>query len=274
MISKAEMRTLIGRAGHPGRPVLSVYLDVDQSQESNLTRKFEVPLKNLLRAIAEGLADEFEREEFAADAERVLRFVSGYRPGARSLVILCDALEDFFWQRELNIPLPSEARWSETFYLRPLLESLDEFERYGVILTDRAQARLFTVYMGEIEEHAETFAEGEVKVVQAAGTDHLRSQMRFQRKADHHAHRHLKRVAELMDGLVESHGFDRLVLAGPVEADQQTSSPAPEAAAVARRRLTGFASRRRSANGARGDPADQRGGRAGQRNSDGGRTYL
>jgi hypothetical protein len=129
MISKVELETLIGREGKPGHLVLSVYLDVDQSRETNLNRRFEVSLSNLLREIERSLVDEFEREEFIADAERVRHFVSSYRPGARSLVIFCDALEDFFWHRELNVPLPSEARWSETHYLRPLLETLDEFER-------------------------------------------------------------------------------------------------------------------------------------------------
>lgn len=126
MISKEEIGTLIGREGKPGHPVLSVYLDVNQSRETNLNRKFEVSLGNLLRELEQGLVDGFEREEFAADAERMRRFVSNYRPGARSLVIFCDTLEDFLWYRELNVPLRSEARWSETFYLRPLIETLDE----------------------------------------------------------------------------------------------------------------------------------------------------
>ncbi len=228
MISKAELGTLIGREGKPGYPVLSVYLDVDQSREANLNRKFEVSLGNLLRELEQGLVDGFECEEFAADAERMRRFVSNYRPGARSLVIFCDALEDFFWHRELNVPLRSEARWSETLYLRPLLETLDEFERCGVILADRAQARLFTVYLGEIEEHGKSFAPGEVKIVKAPGRDHIRSDMRFQHKADQYAHRHLKRVAELTVELADRHAFDRLVLAGPVEATSQLQHLLPK----------------------------------------------
>jgi peptide chain release factor subunit 1 len=195
MISKEEIRTLIEHEGRPGHPVLSVYLDVDQSRETNLNRKFEVSLGNLLRELEQELVDEFEREEFTADANRMRRFVSEYRPGARCLVIFCGAIEDFFWYRGLDVSLLNEARWSETLYLRPLLETIDEFERYGVILTDRAQARLFTVYLGEIEEHGESFAPGVVKIVRGPGRDHIRSQLRFQRRVDQYAHRHLKRVA-------------------------------------------------------------------------------
>jgi len=217
MISKAELETLIRREGKPGHPVLSVYLDVDQSREANLNRKFEVSLGNLLRELEQGIVDQYEREEFVADAERTARFVSGYRPGARSLVIFCDALEDFLWRQELDVPLRSEARWGETLYLRPLLETLDEYERYGVILTDRAKARLFTVHLGKIVEHDQSFAPGDVKIFKAPGRDHIRSDMRFQRKADQYAYLHLKRVAELAVELAERHAFDRLMLAGPVE---------------------------------------------------------
>ena len=228
MISKEELSILIGREGKPGHPVLSVYLDVDQSRETNRNRKFEVSLGNLLRELEQSLIDGLEREEFATYAERVKHFVSGYRPGARSLVIFCDVAGDFFWHRELEVPVRSEARWSEIFYLRPLLETLDEYERYGVILADRAQARLFTVHLGEIEEHGESFAPGEVKIFKAPGRDHIRSDMRFQRKADQYAHRHLKRVAELAVEMAERHAFDRLMLAGPVEATSKLHQLLPK----------------------------------------------
>ncbi|HEY8459324.1 MAG TPA: hypothetical protein VIM99_03035 [Blastocatellia bacterium] len=228
MISRAELETLIGRGGKSGHPVLSVYLDVDQSKETNLNRKFEVSLGNMLRELEHGIVDQYEHLEFAADAELAARFASGYRPGARSLVIFCDALEDFLWHREMDVPMLNEARWGKTFYLRPLIETIDEYERYGVILTDRAQARLLTVYQGKIEEQGESFAPGDVKTFKAPSKDHLRSDMRFQHKADQYAHRHLKRVSELAVELAERYAFDRLILAGPVEATGQLQQLLPK----------------------------------------------
>ncbi|MEP7273878.1 MAG: universal stress protein [Acidobacteriota bacterium] len=97
----------------------------------------------------------------------------------------------------------------------------DEFERDGVIFADRAQSRLFTVHLGKIEEHCESFAPGEVKIIKAPGRDLIRSDMRFQRKADQYAYRHLKRVAELTVEPAGRHALDRLLLAGPVEATSQ-----------------------------------------------------
>ena len=100
----------------------------------------------------------------------------------------------------------------------PLLEILDEYERYGVVLADKEQARLFTVFIGEIAEHYDAFAPAPVKHIKTTGTDQWLSQRRFQNKAEMHVHWHLKHVAEVLDKLVDRHGIHRLLLGGPVEA--------------------------------------------------------
>jgi peptide subunit release factor 1 (eRF1) len=135
--------------------------------------------------------------------------------------MFCDSSEDFSWAYELHVPVMTEVRWSEKPYLRPLLEIIDEHERYGMILTDRAQARLFSIFLGEIEEYREALAEADVTRFKSSGRDHIRSQMRHQRRAETRALWHLKQVAEIMEGVAERHSFDRLVLAGPVEATNE-----------------------------------------------------
>jgi peptide chain release factor subunit 1 len=217
MISKSDLDQLIEREPVPGSPVLSVYLDVDQSKAVNLNRHFEVALKAMLRSIKTQL-DEAQAKHFAADAERVEEFVSSIEPQKKSVVTFSDVSGNLFWAREINAPVRNDARWSNTAYILPLLELLDEYERYGVALVDKERARLFTVFMGEIEEHREAFAPAEVRHIKTTGTDHMLSQMHFQRKAEMHVRWNLKYVAELFDKLVDRYGFDRLVLAGPVEA--------------------------------------------------------
>jgi peptide chain release factor subunit 1 len=228
MISKDDLDVLRQREARAGSPVLSVYLDTDQSREINIERGFEIVLKDMLREIKQRL-DKDERKEFEADAERVGQFVDSSHDISRGLTIFCDESDDFFWTRELNVRVRSGAWWNETPYLRPLLELLDEYERYGVVLTDRQHARLFTIYLGEIEEHREAFAEADVKHIHSGGMDHAWSQMNIERKADEHAHWHLKRVAELTARLASVHEFDRLILAGPVEATSELGALLPKA---------------------------------------------
>jgi peptide chain release factor subunit 1 len=137
------------------------------------------------------------------------------------LIIFSDDSEDFIWAREVNASVQNNAHWSEAPYLLPLLEILDEYERYRVVLVDRTQARLFTVFMGEIEYHRDVLATDPVRHIKTTGTDHIWSQKTIQDKADTHLRWHLKRVAELLDRVVDYFGFDRLVLGGPVEASSE-----------------------------------------------------
>jgi len=227
-LSRADLEELMKRDAKPGSPVLSVFLDTDQSRNINLKRAFGAVLKDMLRDIRQKL-DKEAQAEFDADAERIRQFVAEYRDVKRGLVVFCDASEKLFWHRELNVRVRNRARWDETLQVRPLIEMLDEYERYAVVLTDRKQARFFTIFLGEIEIRGQAEAAQEVTRVNEVGTDHIESQMTIQHKADQHAHLHLKNVAELTARLARVREFDRLILAGPVEATSELSGLLPKA---------------------------------------------
>src|SRR5262249_24438715 len=91
----------------------------------------------------------------------------------------------------------------------------------GVTLVDKTHARLFSVFLGEIEEHCEVFAPAEVTHTKTTGTDWIWSQKRFQRKADMQVRWHLKHVAEMLDHMADHYKFDRLVRAGSAEATSE-----------------------------------------------------
>ena len=217
MISKAEIDAIVKRRAVPGSPVLSVYLDIDQSKAANLDRRFEASLNDMLRSI-EKQSDEKQAKSFAADAERARQYVSRLEPRAKGLILFSDDSEGFFWAREIKAAVRNRARWEDTPYVAPLLEIVDEYERYGVVLLDKESARLFTVFIGEIEEHYDAMAPAPVRHIKTTGTDHWLSQRRFQSKAEMHVHWHVKHVAETLDKLVDQYAFDRLLLGGPVEA--------------------------------------------------------
>ena len=217
MISKQDLKDLLAFESETGSPVMSLYLNVDQSRAVNLNRRFEATLKSLLQQTEKGLKSDTYRDSFSEDAKRVTTFLMDYQPEGKTLIIFCDASKDFFWHQNLEISLESAIHLQHKPHLRPLFEARDEFERYGVILTDRARARLFIVVMNTIEEVGEALAEGEVRKFDASGTDQMLSQMSFQRKADEHARWHLKKVADEMEKLAQSYRLDRLVLAGTSE---------------------------------------------------------
>jgi peptide subunit release factor 1 (eRF1) len=221
MFSRKDLEPLLRYPTQPESPVLSLYLDVDQSRQANRGRGILVAARALLAGIRDESVPGRGPDHLDEDSRRAETFLEGYEPSGKSLVLFCDASAGLLWHRTLPVPLPAEARHRPAPYLRPLLETLDERERYGIALVDRQQARFFTVFLGEIEEEREAFAPLDVRSTRTTGTDHLFSENRFRRRADEHAHLHLKRVATLLREVQRDPGFDRLVLAGSVEATSE-----------------------------------------------------
>jgi peptide subunit release factor 1 (eRF1) len=215
MVTKADLASLSAYETTTGH-VLSVYLDVDQSKPGNLNRGFECVLENELRTKAGTLSDTTELWEFELIAAKMRDFVSKFVPTCRG-VVLYSKSDESLWVRELDVPTQTAIYWGKTAYVEPLVKAIDDYERYGVVLVDRLHGKLYTVVLGRVEKYAEVQALGWVRRIKSAGKDHLYSQSSFQRRADEHVHSHLKRVVELLEDLVHSTPFERLVLAGNAE---------------------------------------------------------
>jgi hypothetical protein len=206
-----ESKSGIGR-------VLSVYLDVDQSKAANLNRKFEGVFQSQTRLIARRFEEEYEQSDFIQCVADVRKLLATFEPHGRSLVVFARSTGTL-WFREVNVDVGTEVHWGAMPYLHPLIETLDEFEPYIAVLTDRAHSRVFTVRLGAIEKHADIYALGPVRHVKTSGTDHLCSQSHIQRKADGNVLTHLKRVVEIIEHIGNlNSGTARIVLAGNAEA--------------------------------------------------------
>jgi peptide subunit release factor 1 (eRF1) len=117
--------------------------------------------------------------------------------------------------------------WDFTPDVAPLLELTDEYERYAVALVEMDRARLFTVFMGAIEESG-ALRDKEVPPRHDQGG---LSQSHFQRHHDLHVLWHLKRVADRLAALFRNRPFDRLILGGPVEVTSELRALLAEALA-------------------------------------------
>jgi peptide subunit release factor 1 (eRF1) len=229
MFGRDDLQPLLKRTGKDSTPVLSLYLDVDLSRPANRNRGILVAARALLANLREEIDSHPVVAQLDQDAAHVEAFLEAYQPSGRSLVLFCDVSEGLLWQRTLPVALPPDARYRADPHVRPLIEMLDEQERYGVVLVDRRQASFFSVFLGEIEEHRESFAPLEVRATRTVGTDHLWSEKRFHRRADEHAHLHIKQVAGLLRDLQRETQFDRLVLCGPAEATAELQRLLPRA---------------------------------------------
>ena len=141
-------------------PVVSVYLDA--RPEERQREKLRVKLKHLIDEAKRLPATRSKQrgKMFQHEAERLMTwFETEYDHTGRGLAIFT-ATEPALW-RSFRLPVPVRDRlvMADRPYLRPLLTLVDEFERYLVLLVDKQAARLFVVYLGEIEEYTELIDE-------------------------------------------------------------------------------------------------------------------
>ena len=207
----------------PGGRVLSIYLNT--SPERMRGGAHVLRLRDGCKALRDDIDDaEAERFESAvAQAEACLAEtpVQGH-PG---VAIFAGGTRDYFY----TAPLPGCPEeivvWEEQPALVPLYELLDNFERFAVLLFDYQQARLLTIYIGEIE--ATQSIEDDVPRKQATGGWYSLAQTHMARHREEHAIRHAKRaIAALMEDL-RARPFDRLILGGPEEAVSMLRSHLP-----------------------------------------------
>jgi len=204
-----EQLQLLSQA--PGR-TLTVYLDVDQTNPANRKRQFQTHLKELLRQVRASFPEDEELPDAISEVEEIVRRVE---PAGKTLVLARHRNLGVTFRKLVHLPLPSGAYWSNGAFLRPLIEALDEHERFGIVLVDQKRARLLTVFLGEIEEHKDLISDVPPRP-DAPTTDRPLSQSRMERRHDESVSTHLRMVAGEMGRLLDQLEVDRLIIGGAV----------------------------------------------------------
>lgn len=220
MLSYDDIRELQQYPSSEDSLVLSVYVCVDQANAANLNRGFETSVENLLRAIAEREASgdhSSSASRFEVERSRMLDFLRDYTPRGKGLVVFSDSASGFWWQRDLQVEVPTEARWSPHPWVRPLLALIEQYEPTAVVLIDKHRARILLSDATGTAQRAEIVSDVPNKH-HTTGTDHIWSQSRMERDHITHIKWHAKRVAEAVTGLVDREKPAKLVIGGPVEA--------------------------------------------------------
>ena len=198
-------------------PTLTLYLDIDQNRMSNRNRGYVVQAEALLKDLRARRGDNGLLDEAAA---RALELVERLDPQGRSALVVVHTDGEPAEIHQAQVRFPASAYWRRGAFLRPVVEAMDEHERYGVVLTDSTRARLFTVQLGEIREHEDLLSETAPRT-RALGADQMRSQKRHDRRHEEGAVSHAKRVIDALHDLALQEPFDRLIVGGPPKAAGQ-----------------------------------------------------
>lgn len=238
MITEVELLSIprlldrLERAEPPEGGILSAYVDTSPGRVEG--EDFLLAFRDGCKAIRPRLDDQ-QRAAFQAAASRAEAFLTHQlTPSGPGIALFAAAEPDFFFVGKLPMITFEQVAWDTRAHMEPLVAALDELERVAVVLFDKERTRLFSIFLGEIEE-SRSF-DDDVPGKQATGGWFGLAQTRYARHHEAHVLRHAKRTVLALADLLRAQPFDRLLIGGPDEALAVLRGQLPR---VLRRRLAG-----------------------------------
>jgi peptide chain release factor subunit 1 len=199
----------------PDRRVSSYYLDLGPQRPGN----GEATLRALKNALARERKriDQLDvrpavRHALRHDWELVAELAPTVIGERHTLGLACFVASDSGYGRALRLPWPvrSRAFFEDGFVLWPLQQILDQSDRYGLILTDKDDARLFLYFQGQIEELARIKdpLPGRIRF-----PDPIRN-WHYTNKHVEYFHRHFEHAAEAALRQYTQEPFEHLIIGG------------------------------------------------------------
>jgi peptide subunit release factor 1 (eRF1) len=191
----------------------SFFLDTDKSHLSR--KEILVSAKNLIntgRTYIEALALDKERKaSLVCDLDKIWESCErNMTSNSQGLAVFSACGEDF-WQ-DVHLPHPPRNRvfFDHNPYIRPLSQILERFQRVGILLIARREARWYSLHMGELVPLDSLASDVPAKVKEGGfeGT----SEKRIGRHVEAHLHEHFKKAALKTFELFKANQFDWLFL--------------------------------------------------------------
>ena len=218
MLNLEQVRQIEALDAGDGR-ILSLYLDLDPERQSK--RSYRIVFKDLAKDTRVRL-DEALQRDLRGESEKVEQWLDGPKPQGLGLALFSCAPRNVWQPLWLALRTHDHIAYDPVADVAPLLEMLDDYERYAVVLTDKQTSRLFTVYGGEIEEDTQVRDYVPPKHDQGGP-----SQANFQRHHEAHVQRHLDHAMSCLTELAWRRQFDRIIVMGPSESTSELQRRLP-----------------------------------------------
>jgi peptide chain release factor subunit 1 len=194
---------------------VSCFLNVDPV--FNKKAKYMIYLKSMIKNTMEKL-DKSVSKKVKPDIEKIDNYIfNNKRRFKKGLAVISSTGADFWKEFHFSIGLKNEIIIDKVPYIKPLIDLIDRYQRYVVMIIDKESARLFLVHLGEIEEYREIFTENVPGKHKKGGWFSL-SERSFERHIDYHVGLHIKDVVRHLEDMLSSGDISRLVVGGPEEA--------------------------------------------------------
>lgn len=187
---------------------LSLYLPVGPS----LDQGFHHALLKDLQRDYERTGGPAEKSALHREIKAVQQFLDTHPQGGKPLAIFSCTPADVVQVRHLPGDVPAQLWIDRWLHLDPLVSAIAEHPPALLVAVDKERARVFRLFLDNIEELADIAGEPIKRQAQGGW-----AQSRFQRHEDLHAESNVRRVVrwilQLPPGL-----FTRIAVAGPIEA--------------------------------------------------------
>ncbi|MEW6571367.1 MAG: hypothetical protein AB1390_09370 [Nitrospirota bacterium] len=214
MLNRQELKELAKMQGD-GSFFVSLYLNVDPTRNTKID--YVIHLKNMLKEAADKL-EKNVLKKVNNDVEKIESYVFANRKMfKRGLAVISSQGKKFWREFHLAVPVKNEIVIDSTPYLKPLLDILDNYQRYALLLVGKDAARLFLVHLGEIEEYTEVRSM-EVPGRHKKGGWFALAEKNYERHIDRHVDLHLKDVLKRLEEFLSREYVGRLLIGGPGEA--------------------------------------------------------
>jgi len=135
--------------------VLSVYINT--TPDGRGRRNYNVFLKKKFSEIEKSLKPHSpEAEAFPKDVKEIYRYLEeDLRPESKGAAIFISQRKKILKTFQTALPLANRVVVSRVPLIYPLARISDDYDRYGVLISDEKQAKLLKIYLGHIEEEAD-----------------------------------------------------------------------------------------------------------------------
>jgi peptide chain release factor subunit 1 len=227
MINREELREIAKMKGS-GAYFVSLYLNVNPV--TNPKGDYPIWLKSARKEAQASYGKEaFKKAE--KDLDRMDAYIHGNRRNFKKGLALMSSLENEFWlEYNLAVPLKSELFIDNSPYIKPLIDVLDNYRRYAILLVDSTSARVFVMHLGEIAEYGEVRTH-DVPGKHKKGGWYALSSTHYERHIEYHMGLHLKDAAERFEKFLKREELDGLILGGSEDAVAKTRELLPRSVA-------------------------------------------
>lgn len=224
MISREELKKI---ASMRGDDVYFVSLYVNVDPVTNVKDNYIIHVKNMLKQDIKKYNKSILKK-VQSDIEKIESYmISNKRVFKKGLAIISCSEKNFWKDFHISVPFKNEIVIDTTPYIQPLLDILDNYQRYAILLVGKEYARLFMVHLGEIEEYTEVHTPDVPGRHKKGGWFSL-SEKSYERHIDYHVGLHLKDVLKELESFLSREYVGRLIIGGPEEAVIKVKSMLPQ----------------------------------------------